>query len=350
MYLWDYLSLCSRPIVLYGMGNGGDKIFQLADEKGIPISGVFASDDHANGQEFHGHRVVRYKEMIQEFPDPVILLAFGTERPELMAHIRDLGERHTLLSPDLPLCGGAHICPAYLDQNHMTISRARDLLADAQSRDVFDLLLDFKISGRLTSLFQAETPQDEAYEIICLGQKERYLDLGAFSGDTIETFLHLTGGQYAAIDAFEPDMRNYRRLAENTATLPNLALHKYASWKEHATLTFTGKGGRNSGILTDVAGKKMHIHTVEAIPVDSLRKDFTFVKMDVEGAEAETLLGMSETLHRCHPKLQISAYHKTDDFITLPLLLDQLCPGYQIFLRHHPALPAWEIQMYCIWP
>ena len=349
MYLWNYLSACDRPIVLYGMGNGGDKIFQFAEARNITISGVFASDDHAGGQVFHGHKVVTLTEILKRFPDPVILLAFGTERPELIAHIKAIAEKYTVLAPDLPLCGGPEINTDYVNQNHELIAAAKHLLADHHSRMVFEQLLAFKQNGSIHPLLEAESPQTEAFQLLSLGQNEKYLDLGAFTGDTIETFLSLTGGKYAAIDAFEPDERNFRRLTSSTAQLQNISLHPYATWNQETTLTFTGKGGRNVGILTDVAGKKMHIHQVNAMPVDNLHQDFTFVKMDVEGAEAETLQGMTETLNRCRPKLQISAYHKTDDFITLPLLLDRLCPGYQIYLRHHPALPAWEIQMYCIY-
>ena len=349
MYLWDYLRNCDRPIVLYGMGNGGDKIFELAEQNHVSISGVFASDDHAGGQLFHGYSVVSFSEILKEFPDPVILLAFGTERPELISHIRSLAEKYTVLAPDLPLCGGKHISPNYMETEKDRIETARRLMADDISVRVFDDLLEFKLSGDLRPLFRCETPQREGFDLLNLDNKEAYLDLGAFTGDTIESFLCLTDGQYTSIDAFEPDNRNFKRLSANTEHLQNITLHPYASWHEDAVLTFTGKGGRNVGILTDVAGKKMHIHQVEAKSVDSLKKDFTFVKMDVEGAEAETLWGMRETLFRCHPKLQISAYHKTDDFITLPLLLEKICPGYKIYLRHHPSLPAWEIQMYCIY-
>lgn len=348
MYLWGYLKQCGKPIILYGMGNGGDKIFELAENHHITISGVFASDDHAGGQIFHGHTVVNFSEIINAHNDPVILLAFGTERPELIAHIRSIADRYMVLAPDLPLCGGRHISPEYLEQERKTILKARNLMADETSKMVFDSLLEFKLTGCLEPLIRCETPQEEAFDLLHLDNQESYLDLGAFNGDTIQTFLGLTKGQYTSIDAFEPDIRNFRKLSQNTAALDHLTLHPIASWSEDSVLTFTGKGGRNVGLLTDVAGKKMHIHQVEAKAVDSLNKDFTYVKMDVEGAEAETLLGMRNTLSRCHPKLQISAYHKTDDFITLPLLLEELCPGYRIYLRHHPSLPAWEIQMYCI--
>jgi FkbM family methyltransferase len=184
--------------------------------------------------------------------------------------------------------------------------------------------------------------------LLSLGSQECFLDLGAYNGDTIREFLRLTDGQYAWITAMEPDAHNFKKLCEATSLLPNVTLRPEASWDKTCELTFSGKGGRNCGKKPDLPGKYTHLHSVPAIPVDSLNQEFTYVKMDVEGSEAETLRGMQNTLHRCRPKLLISAYHKTDDFIALPLLLEQLCPGYQMYLRRNRCLPAWEIQLYCV--
>ena len=42
--MWNYLKLKNKPIVLYGMGNGADKILAVCDAKGIEIQDFFASD------------------------------------------------------------------------------------------------------------------------------------------------------------------------------------------------------------------------------------------------------------------------------------------------------------------
>ena len=33
--LWEYLAATDRPIVMYGMGNGADKILSVCAEKGV---------------------------------------------------------------------------------------------------------------------------------------------------------------------------------------------------------------------------------------------------------------------------------------------------------------------------
>jgi hypothetical protein len=42
--LWQHLSESKKPVVLYGMGDGAEKIIDVLNEKGISLSGIFASD------------------------------------------------------------------------------------------------------------------------------------------------------------------------------------------------------------------------------------------------------------------------------------------------------------------
>ena len=69
----------------------------------------------------------------------------------------------------------------------------------------------------------------------------------------------------------------------------------------------------------------------------------TYIKMDVEGAEKQALLGLKEHILRDKPKMFIAAYHYDNDFFELPELIWQLRPDYKIYLRKHPYVPAWEM-------
>ena len=81
--LWTYLASSSKPIVMYGMGNGADKILKVCDRKGIEIKDFFASDGFVRGQLFHGSRVMSFSEVREKYNREtcVILLAFGSANP-----------------------------------------------------------------------------------------------------------------------------------------------------------------------------------------------------------------------------------------------------------------------------
>lgn len=54
IYLWDYLKGAKKPIVLYGMGNGADKIIKVLEDRGIEYKGVFATDGFVRENTFTG--------------------------------------------------------------------------------------------------------------------------------------------------------------------------------------------------------------------------------------------------------------------------------------------------------
>jgi hypothetical protein len=68
----------------------------------------------------------------------------------------------------------------------------------------------------------------------------------------------------------------------------------------------------------------------------------------VEGAEREALLGSRNTILRDSPALLVSAYHRSADLFSLPLLVHDLNPNYRLYLRRMAGIPAWDINLYAV--
>ena len=87
--LWHYLQQANRTVVLYGMGNGADKIIEVCRQKGIPVRAVFASDGFVRGQLFHGDRVRSWSEVKAEFglESLTVLVSFATSLPDVLDNI-----------------------------------------------------------------------------------------------------------------------------------------------------------------------------------------------------------------------------------------------------------------------
>ena len=68
--LWQHLQALSRagrPILLYGMGNGADKILTVCDSYGIPVADFFASDGFVRGHSFHGKVVLSFSQACEKY-------------------------------------------------------------------------------------------------------------------------------------------------------------------------------------------------------------------------------------------------------------------------------------------
>jgi len=343
-YIWHKLRNTDKPIVIYGMGNGSEKVIDACTEHGIPIKGIFASDGFVRNQLFRGFTVRSYNSLVEELGnDFIILFAFSAFTDDLLAWIKKLCLTHEVYAPDFDVFSSRYPTPDFMSENRHRIEQAYALMADERSKEAFRILCEYKLTGRADILFNAHDDPDSPFEsFFRLSDSERFVDLGAYRGDTVESFLRACGGSYSSIDAFEPDPKNFSKLKEyaDSLSLHDITLHQNAAGLRPGKATFTGKGGRASHFSDE--GYEVECVSIDCLP--HLRP--TFIKMDVEGAEADVIMGAADTIRRFRPKLQVSLYHKIGDFFELPLLIDSLCPGYKYYLRMFPYIPAWDIMLF----
>ena len=341
--VYDNIRNTGLPVIIYGMGNGADKITAQLEKRNIPVSGFMASDDFVRGQSFHGFTVKKLSDHEKLYDDFVIISAFGTSLPDVMSHIISLSKKHRLYVPDVPVYGDNIWDRDYYIQNREDIERAYEIFADSSSKDVFEKIIKFKLSGELEYLLSSFSDKDEVFcNILKLSHNESYLDLGAYRGDTIDELLGYTNGSYEYITALEPDRKSFAKLKAHTAGMGNIRLYRMGIWSDDMDLPFDGSLGRGSGIRKD--GSEM----LAVTKIDTLykRRRLTYLKMDVEGCERQAIIGGIKTLQRDRPKLNIAVYHRSEDIFSIPLLIHDILPGHRLYLRQHPYIPAWDLNLY----
>ena len=342
--IWRFLKNCNKPIVIYGMGNGADKVLELFEYYGIECSGVTASDDFVRGQSYKNFTVQKLCYFEEKYQDFVIALAFGTQISTVMEHIKKLSKTHTVVVPNVPVFGNEIFNDDFLIKNAEKIKATYDILADTRSKYVLENAIKFYYSGKLDYLWSITDNKDEIFEnVLKLSDKEHYIDLGAYRGDTIQELIDYGKG-YNEIIAIEPDPKTYKKLLEYINNKENITAYQKTIWKKNCTLLFSNQGGRNSTI-----GYKGT--AVEAVTIDYLAKQMdnvTYIKMDVEGAEKQALCGGVKTILEKKPKLNIAAYHTFEDLFDLALMVYSINPEYKLYLRHHPYIPLWDTNLYCV--
>ncbi|MDR2260412.1 MAG: FkbM family methyltransferase [Azoarcus sp.] len=77
-----------------------------------------------------------------------------------------------------------------------------------------------------------------------------------------------------------------------------------------------------------------------------MRFDFrpNLIKMDIEGAEPEALMGAKNMIARHRPHLAICLYHRLDHLWRIPLMIHEWNLGYRFHMRQHA--PLFELVLY----
>ena len=147
--LWSYLaSQKDKKTVMYGMGNGADKILAVCERYGIEVADFFASDGFVRGHSFHGKQVLSYTDVKNKYgaENMIVLLSFASALPSVLETIYTVASECELYAPDVPVCGDNLFCTEFYNLNKDSIDKVRDMFEDDESRRIYDCVINYKLS------------------------------------------------------------------------------------------------------------------------------------------------------------------------------------------------------------
>jgi FkbM family methyltransferase len=363
-FLWEYLQKSAKPVVMYGTGDGADKILAVMERYGLkPV--CFTAGGEFGFKTFRDYAVMPFAEVERRYPDFTVLICFGSDKPEVLERLYALTERYEVYAPDVPVAADSEVAvytPDYIAENRESLDKVRKLFADDKSREVFDGWLEYRLTGRIDVLERISSPREELLSLLKFGAKngqdEFFIDAGAFNGDTVEEFLRITDRRFAKIIAIEPDIKNYTALRRKFYAYGSGIFQPMnaAAWSADESVRFTAKAGRggvvgaNSGGAGSGAGGKHRQIEIAGCKIDTICANCeeykpTYIKIDTEGAEAHVLQGARSVITRHRPKMIVSLYHRNEDMFELPLLVQSYSPRYKLWLRKTRCLPGWEFNL-----
>ena len=248
-----------------------------------------------------------------------------------------------------------HVCvdlPHKVYEHAEDVRKAMSLMADDISRREYLAQLKWLLAPTdMSGTFLEPIPglKDLPLDLLSLHPNEVFVDCGAFNGDTIKSFLQYSGASFSKIIAFEPDPTNYRKLQAYIATLPNeikdkTSIYQMAIGAKREILRFEALGTVGSS-LGDSGSIEVNTFPLdELIDMDSIP---TFIKMDIEGAEVNSLLGGKKIIDRASPVLSVCVYHVQDHLWKIPLLVHSLSNDYKFYLRRYTN-EFWDLVCFCI--
>lgn len=206
-----------------------------------------------------------------------------------------------------------------------------DVLEDELSKRSMAAYINQKISADFKYI--AEIRQEHQYfetGLVELSAEERFLDCGAFDGDSAEAFVDALRRRgidgYEEIISFEPDAGNCqkmrgRNLPQHTCVCKGVA-------EKPGIVSFAADGA--SGRVETGGGERIELESIDHY-LNGARA--TMIKMDIEGMELSALKGAQRTIKTWRPKLAICIYHKREDLWEIPKFIKELEPSYRFYMR-----------------
>lgn len=338
---------------IYGAGNVGSTICRLLQDAEIPVEAFF--DRRGGDGHMHMGKMIytisHYKEAKCDREKDVVIIALicsAGQLGEIKQQLSDLGFKniitfHTIYSLLIRnnLVQGESSSFSISDSVTVKFNEVRErvntvagLWADKESRTVYlNFLKALLYAAPNEFSLPTNQPQYFVNDIEFSKGFSRFIDCGAFDGDTMID-LNKHKGTVDAVACFEPDNDNFlklcwkrkeKRIAREHIMIP------CGVWKKSAMLRFRSGGQSESSISAE--GDTF----IQGVAIDDVIPDFnpTFIKMDVEGAEYEALLGARNTIIENKPDLAISVYHRMEHIWEIPLLVEGFVPGYKFYLRCH---------------
>lgn len=323
-----------RKIFLYGAGYIADKISVFLGERGIKIDGYVVDEKYLPVEKDRrikcGLPIVSPNDLDK---DCVLIDAIQLkDNPVELPQNKYIRKTYRL---DFSSCFLHGVYDeSFVLKNMPKLMDVYNRLCDSDSRIAMVNFISQKMTGWHCKPASPHTQYFDE-DVFLPQENEVFVDCGAYDGDSLLDFFdfiqrnHISS--YKKCFAFEPDIDNFKKLKENVADYPNVALYQIGTYNCRDTLHFSD--GNDTGSSIQNSGETI----IEVDAIDNIVKDekVTYIKMDIEGAELDSLKGAQKTILRCRPKLAICVYHRIDDLLTIPDFILSLHSDYKLYLRNY---------------
>src|SRR3989304_2402437 len=260
----------SRYVGFYGCGSIFSSIVDTWQEYvGRPIDFCCDSDPDKWGKSYCGAKCLSPQELLEIKSECAVFVTIGKFQP-VFNFLKSEGfpSVHLIYKYDL-------VASAFLDEQDNEvladqIRLARSAFSDQRSLQVFDTILRRALGGDQDIELMPSISDPNQYfapDIVRLSDKECYVDIGAYDGDTVAHFIAAIQGRFESIHAFELDPTNYRQLTENVRRMPHhdrIKTMNLGIWDRECDINFSvgksqstvggGPKNRHRGPLCRVVG------------------------------------------------------------------------------------------------
>ncbi len=212
-----------------------------------------------------------------------------------------------------------------------------DKLCDYHSKRILVNILSYWLSTDYKKIKQIQSnPFDQYFDldIIKCDENEVFVDIGAYIGDTMVNYVKTFGADcYKRIYCYEIMPANIDYIKKNIElfNLKNVVVNEKGASNKSDFLYLSENEVSSIATLSESGAFKVPTVTID----NDIDEPVTFIKMDIEGAEEQALLGLRKKILESHPKLALSVYHNHKDLWKLARIIDEIDPSYHFYLRYY---------------
>lgn len=327
----DKINKKDMKIVIWGVGDCGHRVYDVLTEQNIAID--YFADSYYGGSEDSrtGIQMIDIDTIFQQKEKYNILVSIVSDDAYYAVYSRLI--RGGIHESQIWNMGSfiERLTVDFFIKNRDKYRAVYNLLGDDISKQVY--LERMKRVYLLNDLSEIVSPPEEEYfdKVNVISENEVFIDCGGFDGRTSLRFIERCNGKYEKVIIFEPEVCKGKLIKQNLDGEKYL-FYPYGVWSEEKELYFEARGDVTSHIT-----EKKNGHTIQVVTLDSYiyHETPTLIKMDIEGAELEALIGGKKTIQAFRPKLAICIYHKPEDLFEIPLYIKSLNSDYNLYIRQY---------------
>lgn len=339
-----------KKFIIFGAGIGGSVLFQYMKKQNLRDKLIGFSDNNVLkvGMYYYDYPILSPNTLYDQYPNCDIIIASSAYQQiykQLLEQGYNCSQIHlyNLAFSDLDYTDKEFIWD-HIDE----FSWAYDKMKDKKSKMIFLLLLNYKITKDNSYLVELCEYSDDEYwqyfdkDLVSILSTEIFADIGAYVGDTLQRFIEESNNCYSKYIAIEAEKETYQILLNTIAknNWKNIDTYNIGVWNKKAYLCYNNENTFGNFSVSETVEKTQNqlANTLYEILGDI---PITFMKMDIEGAEYNALLGAEYLIKKYHPIIAICVYHKRDDYYKLLMTIDKFLPGeYSFYFRQYRYTPT----------
>ena len=331
------------PLVMWGAGSSAPEVSFYLKCNGIQIDDVFVDDEYyIEGIKFEEKEVLSYSMLCQKYDKVNVIFGNANyEKKTLLETRKCINKIYALFSISYNVFEKTSLYEIEKYKNEF--EQVYDLLEDNKSKENYIAFLKTRVSGNNKYIMDVFEEEQTFFhnQIFQINNKEVYLDVGAYDGDTIRLFLNENQGKYKYIYAVEPDKKNNQKLKAyiEEKQLTNIEITDKGAWNCTEEQYFSSGEQVSSVISSKKIEKDISSITVKKIDdmFDYLEK-ITLIKINYFVGVKETIEGATKLLVEHCPKLAITIGFDCRNIRYIPQIINKINPQYRLYLRYNRGM------------